>query len=81
LKTYKDGSTPPDRWGVVNSVIKHSTPVIQKFKSKIYDKKPKVTSKIPQFPLYKTPDAFNVNKDLPTRVYGGIEISSGEIED
>lgn len=43
-------------------------------------KRPKVTSKIPQFPLYKTPDAFNVNKDLPTRVYGGIEISSGEIE-
>ena len=81
LKTYKDGSSPPDRWGVVNSIIKHNTPVIQKFKDKIYDKKPKVTSKIPAFPLYKTPDAFNVNKDISSMVHGAIEISSGAIED
>ena len=81
LKTYKDGSSPPDRWGVVNNIVKHNTPVIQKFKDKVYDKKPKVTSKVPQFPLYKTPDAFDVNKDLPTRIYAGIEISSGEVED
>jgi len=80
LKTYRDGSSPPERWGVVSSVVKHNTPTIQKFKEKIYDKKPKVTNRKPEFPLYITPDAFDVNKGVPTRVFGGIEVSSGEIE-
>ena len=80
LKTYRDGSSPPERWASVTGVIKHSTPTIQKFKEKIEDKKPKVTNRKPEFPLYKTPDAFDVNRGIPTRVYGGIEISSGEIE-
>lgn len=81
LKTYRDGSSPPERWGSVTGVIKHNTPVIQKFKEKIYDAKPKVTSRKPEFPLYVTPDAFDVEKNIPTRVYGGIEVSSGEIEE
>ena len=80
LKTYRDGSSPPERWGVVTGVIKHNTPTIQKFKERIYDKKPKATNRKPEFPLYTTPDAFDVNKGVPTRVYGGIEVSSGEIE-
>ena len=81
LKTYQDGDFPPERWAVVTNIVKHNTPVIQKFKEKIYDEKPKVTSKLPQFPLYKTPDAFVVNKDVPTKVYGGIDVSSVEVEE
>lgn len=81
LKTYKDGDFPPERWGVVTNIVKHNTPVIQKFKERVYDKKPKVTSKLPTFPLYKTPDAINVNKNIPTRVYTGIEISGIEVEE
>ena len=76
LKTYRDGDTPPERWGVVTNIVKHNTPVIQKFKEKIFDDKPKVTNRLPQFPLYKTPDAFVVNKDTPSKVYGGIVVSA-----
>ena len=36
LKTYRDGGSPPERWGVVTGVIKHNTPTIQKFKEKVY---------------------------------------------
>ena len=83
LKTYQDGGFPPERWGVINNIVKHNTPVIQKFKERIYDEKPKVTNRLPQFPLYKTPDAFVVNKDVPNKVYGGITVytSVGEEEE
>jgi len=80
LKTYRDGGSPPERWGVVTGVIKHNTPTIQKFKEKVYNEKPKVTNRKPEFPLYVTPDAVDVNKLLPNKVYGGIEVTSGEIE-
>lgn len=38
LTNYKDGDTPPQRWGVVNSVLKHSTPSREKFKVKVSSK-------------------------------------------
>jgi hypothetical protein len=40
LKTYKYGDKPIERWGIVNNVVKHNTPAIQKFKNKIFSPYP-----------------------------------------
>jgi len=78
LKTYRDGDTPPERWGVISGVIKHNTPTIQKFKQKVYSPTAKATHRKPEFPLYKTPDAFDTDKSIPGTIYGGIEITPVE---
>ena len=39
LKTYRDGTKSPEKWGVVNSIIKHNTPARQRFPLKVWDKK------------------------------------------
>jgi hypothetical protein len=37
---YKDGDGPPERWGVVNSVVKHNTPVRKKLHVQPVDQGP-----------------------------------------
>ena len=78
VKTYKDGSIPPERWGVVDSVLKHNTSSIEKFSPRITDKKPKAVQDLPQIPIDVTPDAYKLNNGIDRtrtdRVYGGIEI-------
>jgi hypothetical protein len=76
LKTYRDGDNPPERWGVITGIIKHNTPTIQKFKQKVYSHTAKAAHRKPEFPLYKTPDAFDRNGNTPTAVYGGIEVTA-----
>ena len=39
MKKYRDGTTPPQRWGIVNSIVKQNTPVRQRFPLKVYEKK------------------------------------------
>lgn len=36
LKTYRDGTTPPQKWGVVNSISRQNTPARQRFPIKIF---------------------------------------------
>jgi hypothetical protein len=64
VTTYVDGTTSPDRWGVVNSVIKQSTPVMEKFKEIIVDKKPKAALELSKIPVIHTPDANRVTTDI-----------------
>ncbi len=40
LTTYRDGDTPIQRWGVVNSVTKQNTPNRERFKSKLFSPNP-----------------------------------------
>lgn len=39
MKTYRDGTTPPAKWGVANSIIKHNTPARQRFPLKVFTDK------------------------------------------
>ncbi len=79
VKTYKTGAGPPERWGVINSVIKHDTSKMEKFPIRIIDHKPKVVQNLPQYQLDTTPDAFKletvVDRIRADRTYGGIEIT------
>ena len=56
VKTYKDGDTPPERWGVISSVLKHNTSKIEKFPINIRDHQPKAIQDFPKIPLDTTPD-------------------------
>lgn len=40
VTTYRDGTTPPQRWGVVTSVTRENTPIKQKFKTKVASHEP-----------------------------------------
>lgn len=79
VKTYRDGRTPPERWGVVNSVIKHDTSKMEKFPIYVNDKKPKVVQNIPNMPIVETPPAYrmdnDVKRDRDEVTYGGITIT------
>ncbi len=78
VKTYRDGSNPPERWGVINSVIKHDTAKLEKFPVRIIDKKPKVAQDIGGLPLDTTPDAYRqnnkVDRNTQYKNYGGLKI-------
>lgn len=75
LKMYRDGSTPPQRWGIINNVVKHNTPKRKSFPQKVY-----TNSKIGVFNMEKrgvieTPDAYKlenyVKRSRTGKVFGG----------
>jgi hypothetical protein len=36
LTTYRDGATPPERWGVINSISKQNTPMRKRLPLKVF---------------------------------------------
>ena len=64
LKTYRDGSIAPQRWGVVNNVIKHNTPRRQTFPKRVYTAEPVVAVDIARMEKDITPEAFQFNNEL-----------------
>ncbi len=75
VKTYRDGSDPPERWGVINSVIKHNTSKMEKFPVNIIDHKPKAVQTLPVLPLDTTPPAYDVDRTILDKTASSIEIS------
>ncbi len=79
VKTYRDGSSPPERWAVVTNVIKQHTPRVQKFPERITDKKPKAVKELPNLPLEATAKAYTLQqllkRDLDNRAISGIVIT------
>jgi hypothetical protein len=78
VKTYRDGSNPPERWGIINSVAKHNTSKMEKFPIFIEDNKPKATQKLPQQPLDVTPAPYRlenaVDRSRGKVTYGGLSV-------
>lgn len=75
VKTYRDGSEPPERWGVINSVIKHNTSKMEKFPVNIIDHKPKAVQTLPVLPLETTPPAYDVDRTILDKTASSIEVS------
>lgn len=61
LITRRDGSIPPQRWGIVNNITKQHTPARQKFPDKVYTKKPVVVVDWKGNYRVTTPDAFRLD--------------------
>lgn len=61
LITRRDGSIPPQRWGIVNNITKQHTPARQKFPDKVYTKKPVVIVDWKGNYRVTTPDAFRLD--------------------
>jgi len=61
LVTRRDGSTPPQRWGIVNNIVKQHTPPRQKFPDKVYSKNPVVVVDWQGNYNVSTPDAFRLD--------------------
>lgn len=82
VKTYSNGNDPPERWGVINSVIKHNTSKMEKFPVRIRDKKPKVAQGLSRLPYEVTPDAFalknGIDRSTQFRKYSTIQITKKE---
>lgn len=76
LITRRDGSIPPQRWGIVNSISKQHTPARQKFPDKVYSKKPTVVVDWQGTYNVTTPDAYRLDTNPIRRraweVKGGL---------
>ena len=79
VKTYRDGSELPERWGVINSVIKHNTAKMEKFPILIENNKNKVVQELPNIPLDVTTDVYRMSNDVDRGrdeiIYGGITVT------
>jgi len=62
VTTYRDGTTPPQRWGVVTAVTRENTPLKQKFKTRVASYEPVVRTGWEIEDVITTPDPyFNMN--------------------
>lgn len=66
VKTYRDGSSPPERWGIINNVIKHNTPKRKSFSHKIYTSDKLGVYDMPRKGVIRTPDPYK-NENTPNR--------------
>jgi hypothetical protein len=76
LVTRRDGSSPPQRWGIVNNIVKQHTPARQKFADKIYSKNPVVVIDWQGSRHVTTPDAYRLDtnpiRKRSSEVKGGL---------
>lgn len=66
VKTYRDGDSPPERWGIINNVIKHNTPRRKSFPQKIYTKDKIGVYNMEKRGVIQTPDAYKM-ENVPIR--------------
>lgn len=58
IKTYRDGDTPPERWGVVTAIEEDNTPVKTGFGVKTFSKKKTAVFNIGKLAVTFTPEAY-----------------------
>jgi hypothetical protein len=83
VKTYRDGSTPPERWGSVTSVLKHNTPHKQKFPVKVWTPKDLGVNELPNLVhIELTPDSIQRRNEVvrhrALQIIDQIQISKWE---
>jgi hypothetical protein len=72
LKTYKYGDNPIERWGIVNNVVKHNTPAIQKFKNKVFSPYPIGITGLKGSSLVETPSSFQYSSAYKSYANRGL---------
>jgi hypothetical protein len=63
LTTTRDGDVPPQRWGIVNSIVKQHSPNRQRFPKKVYTPKKIVVVDWQGNHQIVTPEAFRLQSD------------------
>jgi hypothetical protein len=58
LKTYRDGESPPARWGLITSLLEDNTPVRSGFERKQYAAEKMATTSLGKLAVVQTPDAY-----------------------
>jgi len=58
VKTYRDGDSPPERWGLVTSIEEENTPVKTGFGVKKFSKKRMVSFNLGKLSIIFTPEAY-----------------------
>lgn len=75
--TWRDGERPPERWGVVNNIIKEHSPLNKKFPTKLYTPENVFVPTLTHTHHVITPDPFATKKEVTRggeyKVYGGID--------
>lgn len=78
VKTWKDGDTPPERWGIINNIVKEHTPLSKRFPIKLYTPLDVAVYELKNIHIIRTPDAFKTGNDVVRtgnrEVRGGIEV-------
>jgi len=84
VKTYRDGDSPPERWGLVTSIEEDNTPVKTGFGIKRFSKKRMVSFNLGKATVVFTPEAY-VNQEIVREIalaIGGIVAEKvGEIDE
>lgn len=84
LKTYRDGSSPPARWGMINNIVKRNTPAVQQFPVKMHKKEVGVRDWQGNH-IVMTPEAFdlhpNPNRKQAVYVRGNLTVTALPKED
>lgn len=78
VKTYRDEESRPERWGIINNVIKHNTPKRKSFPQKIYTDNKIGVYNMEKRGVIQTPDAYKMN-NTPSRnrldkIFGTISV-------
>jgi len=60
IKTYRDGTTPPERWGVVTALVEDNTPVNAGFGKKTFSKKLSAVINIGGLAYIRTPEGYKL---------------------
>lgn len=76
-RNYKDGDSPPERWGVITGIVRHNTPARKKLKAQLVDTEPLAlpVSDV-NFPVVRVKTKDNelyrseINKDIPSAASG-----------
>jgi len=76
VKTWGEDGGPPERWGIVNNIVKEHSPMVKKFPIKMYTPSNVAVYELKNRQIVTTPDAF-ANKTGVTRT--GVRILSGGI--
>jgi len=72
LKTYKYGDGPIERWGIVNNVVKHNTPAVQKFKNKVFSPYPVGMTGLKGSYFVQAPSSFQYSSAFKSGSVRGI---------
>jgi len=58
IKTYRDGTNPPERIGYITSILRKNVPIRQKFPTKIFSDDPVASNYLPDERVVKTLKAY-----------------------
>jgi hypothetical protein len=66
VKSYKDGDTPPDMWGIVTAITRDNSPLRASFPVKVVSALPKAIDGLPKKDIIRTLSAYDRSLDRLT---------------